>query len=71
MKKYTEHCDLCEKEFENDKNGFCLEIGYSKGGWGSRQDFTPKRSMEVCDICFKELEQKAMQIDETIRRLRK
>lgn len=71
MNKCTEHCDLCEKEFENDKNGFCLEIGYSKGGWGIRQDFTPKRTMEVCNNCFKELKEKAMQLDETIRRLRK
>lgn len=41
MIKYIEYCDLCEKEFENDKNGFSAEICYSIGGWGRRQDFTP------------------------------
>ena len=71
MQKYTEHCDLCEKEFNHNKNGFCIEIGFSKGGWGSRQDFTPKRTMEVFTTCFKKLEEKAMQMDELIRELRK
>lgn len=69
MRIYTEHCDLCKKEFENDKHGFCLEIGYSKGGWGHRQDFTPKMNIEVCNSCFEVLKQKAMQLDETIKRL--
>jgi hypothetical protein len=71
MQKYTEHCDLCKKEFNNDKNGFCIEIGYSKGGWGSRQDFIPKRAMDVCTNCFKQLEEKAIHMDGLIRELRK
>lgn len=71
MKKYTEHCDLCEKEFDNDKNGFCIEIGYSIGGWGRRQDFTPKRSIEVCNTCLRAIKKKVDELDEAIRSLKK
>lgn len=61
MKKYTEHCDLCEEELTN-KNGFCIEIGYSKGGWGKRRDLVSKETIEVCLDCFKPLEKKQMNL---------
>ena len=70
MKKYTEHCDLCNKEFNRNKNGFCIEVGYSKGGWGFRKDFISKTSMEICDDCFGKLEEKAMLLLKTINELK-
>lgn len=70
MKRYTEHCDLCGKEFNNDKNGFFIEIGYSKGGWGDRKDFVAPKSLEVCTCCFKTLEVGAILIKDAISDLR-
>ena len=42
MRKYTECCDVCGKNITqtSGKNGFCIESGYSVGGWGSRQDLS-------------------------------
>ena len=71
MIKYTEHCDLCTKEFNNDKNGFCVELGYSLGGWGRRSDFTHKRTMEICNTCFSEVKEQAMLFDKTLKKLQR
>lgn len=72
MKKFTEHCDFCDNEFKNklDKNGFCIELGYSLGGWGSRKDFTNEGVYEICTNCFKKVKEKAQDIDKTIYELR-
>jgi len=75
MIKYTEHCDLCEKEFDeekenNDKNGFCIEIGYSLKGWGRRKDFIPNTRIEVCNTCFKVLKKEALKFKKTIQKLK-
>ena len=69
MKKYTEHCDFCEKEFDNDKNGFCVKIGYSKGGWGNRSDFVKNTSGEICDGCFLRVSKLSIEMNELIHEL--
>lgn len=35
-----------------DHNGLCVEVGYSLGGWGRRQDHIYKFSDEVCVPCY-------------------
>ncbi len=67
MIKYTEHCDICEKEFKEDKNGFCVEVGYSIGGWGRRADFISNRQMEVCDSCLEKLKPKVMELKKALK----
>ncbi|MBY0251980.1 MAG: hypothetical protein K2X54_11450 [Methylobacterium organophilum] len=56
-------CPLCETVIETSprglaatapKMGFCLEIGFSAGGWGFRQDHA-KFSAEVCRECHDEV----------------
>lgn len=56
------------------KNGFCLVIGYSRGGWGERRDFIrhdvgspndePHYSSEICDLCFNAIEKKVIELRE-------
>ena len=50
-----EYCDFCGKEFNHDKNGFTIQVGYSKGGWGNRKDIIPKSDYEICNECLKKL----------------
>ena len=71
MKRYTEHCDLCDKEFNNDKHGINIDLSYSNGGWETRKKrfFTPKLRISVCGTCFSVIEKKSTQMDETIKRL--
>lgn len=33
-------------------NGLCVEVGYSVGGWGHRQDHIRRFSSEVCGDCY-------------------
>jgi len=70
MKKYTDHCDYCEKEFNNDKNGFKVEIGYSTGGWGSRRDYVHNKSVEICNKCFSSVTVKVLEMDKCIQELK-
>ena len=72
MRKYTEHCDLCEKEItkESGREGFCLDLGYSRGGWGRRGDFIPKFSGEICNECFEPIKKKSEELCKTINNLK-
>ena len=68
MAAHTLHtCPLCEAPIKvcagwqgrvekryTGENGAKVELGYSVGGWGHRQDWA-NFSGEVCDACFKEL----------------
>lgn len=56
-------CPLCEVVIETSpvgltpaapRVGLCLEIGFSNGGWGHRQDHA-KFSAEVCVACHDEI----------------
>jgi len=53
--KTTHFCDICEVQLTPlNKMGLKVTFGYSRGGWGKRQnhvDFTG----EVCEPCYKEL----------------
>ena len=57
MEDRIQKCDICEKilsigdEKFSDKCGITWTFGYSKGGWGSRED-KPCFSGEVCKECF-------------------
>lgn len=50
-------CDICEKVLSiaskkySDIYGITWTFGYSKGGWGSRQD-KPNFTGEVCKECY-------------------
>lgn len=46
-------CDLCHAPLKNEMHGIVLELGYSKGGWGSRENLL-KWSGEVCPKCYEE-----------------
>lgn len=52
-------CDICEVILQiggqkiKDKFGITWTFGYSKGGWGSRQD-KPSFTGEVCKDCYDE-----------------
>lgn len=61
MKISIEVCDFCKKPItkESGKNGFCAELGYSIGGWGTRRDVLTPFSVEVCDNCFGQLKKAA------------
>jgi len=73
MKEKIVRCDICEKivalECGYDKeriehvNGVKWgEFGYSKGGWGRREDwFHPFHGDNVCDECFDALEEKILE----------
>lgn len=54
MRKYTEYCDMCGCEItpESGNNGFCIDSGYSLGGWGYREDFIKISYDNVCNECF-------------------
>lgn len=59
MRRHTEHCDFCDKLLKDSngvqvatKHGFTGTLGYSIGGWGSRQNFLKVESVEICDECF-------------------
>lgn len=75
MRKYTTHCDYCEKQVkETELNGFCVELGYStestSGGWGARRDFVEKHSVEICNDCFTEVGIKAKELVSSIKKLK-
>lgn len=76
MRTENIYCDYCGKlttseNFLKEKlNGFCIEIGYSKGGWGSRTDFVPKQSVEICDECFGKVGIKSNEFLNLIRSLK-
>jgi hypothetical protein len=74
-------CPLCGDQIQikegfgfprrrKDIHGFCAEIGYSRYGWGNRQDFFPSFSMELCPACWSELSLIAGQMAEKIKALR-
>ena len=72
MRTENVYCDLCKKMTTSEGNeieklnGFSVEIGYSKGGWGSRRDFIRSQSIEVCNDCFKTLEDKSIELSNVI-----
>lgn len=72
MKKYTLHCDYCDKEIteKSDLNGFKIELGFSLGGWGNRRNFIDIHSVEICNACFKHVEELGINFHKTIRNLR-
>ncbi len=60
-------CDLCRGKVHHAPSigsynlkpqvmGLSLHAGYSKGGWGQRQDFINDWSGEVCVECWDKLE---------------
>ena len=54
------HCDLCSRVVEGPGielpvHGMAVTLGYSRHGWGRRQNFA-EFSGEVCDTCFAEYE---------------
>lgn len=54
MTHSIECCDWCGKVLEGirgDRHGMLVTLGFSKGGWGSREDFI-NQSKEVCSECF-------------------
>ena len=58
MKTEIIHCDLCGKvvvadQINRPKYGVTLTLGYSKGGWGRRED-SVNWTGEVCEACFDE-----------------
>jgi hypothetical protein len=69
-------CDYCHRVVETNgkkiynHNGFCLEIGYSLGGWGSRRDFIPKQSLILCEDCFVDVKAKVEELNQTIEFLK-
>lgn len=66
MTQYTLHtCPICEQPIEVTKHGKVLdrrsrkegckiELGFSRGGWGFRQDWL-NFSGEICGECFDEV----------------
>jgi hypothetical protein len=71
MKITREYCDFCTTEITKDSgtNGFCIEIGYSKGGWGHRQDFIPNKQVEICDKCFNKVKAESVKFGVFINNL--
>lgn len=65
MKAQLEFCPICEKLLSigdgwgekriEPVHGFCIEVGFSAGGWGSRQDIIRRFSEEICHECFVEV----------------
>lgn len=57
-------CELCDRplngtlgsryEKVHPKNGLCIEIGYSLGGWGYRENHIIFKG-EVCTVCYDRL----------------
>jgi hypothetical protein len=76
MKTTNLYCDFCKKiTTQEDKkleplHGFRVELGYSRGGWGSRQDFVRPQSAEICSECFGKVEVKAREMEATIANCR-
>lgn len=65
-------CDLCRKLTTDEGklleplHGFCVSLGYSMGGWGSRQNFTPEKSYVICSTCFAKVKEKSLALAHTI-----
>lgn len=60
MRTEIVHCDLCQKAVKGPGvsrpvTGVVVDMGYSKGGWGYRQQHVKWRG-EVCDTCYTEYE---------------
>lgn len=76
MQTTNYYCDYCKKMTTSEGtrkerlNGFCIEIGYSDGGWGSRQNIITPQSVEICDDCYAKVKDKANELKETIKLLR-
>lgn len=76
MKTEIEQCPICEKVLsikkgdnkttKEKKHGVTWEFGYSNGGWGSRKDFMPSQSMEVCTACFDTIKDKVEELKSAI-----
>lgn len=57
-------CDLCGQQLDgyigrrhqtlNPKNGLCITVGYSLGGWGQRKNHI-EFSGEVCIPCYERI----------------
>lgn len=58
MEEKIQRCDICScvlnigGEKVKTKYGVTWTFGYSRGGWGSRED-KPAFSGEVCEDCYK------------------
>lgn len=58
MEERVQKCDICEtvlsigSEKIKTKYGLTWTFGYSKNGWGSRED-KPCFTGEVCEDCYK------------------
>lgn len=60
MKTEITLCDLCQRPLSGPNisrrmHGTCITLGYSLGGWGSRQNHV-EWSGEICEICYAEYE---------------
>lgn len=73
MKETIIRCPVCnkvvaiegptKKEKIEPVNGICWsDIGFSKGGWGSRENFIQSFSREVCISCFDQLSEKIVDL---------
>lgn len=75
-----ETCPLCADALEAAKStgwgprkkveGFCVELGYSRGGWGQRRNFVSPFSGEICPKCWAALEPLAQALAARIDALR-
>ena len=50
--------------------GICIELGYSRGGWGQRRNFVSPFSGEVCPKCWNALEPLAQAVAARLDALR-
>jgi len=76
MQTTNYYCDYCKKKITSEGvwtarlNGFCITLGYSDDGWGSRQDMIMPQSVDLCDDCFSKVKEKAQELVDTIKLLR-
>lgn len=71
MKEEILKCAICEKilsigmiKYEN-KYGITWQFGYSKGGWGSREN-KPQFEGEVCKECYGVFDKKSTEFNKSV-----
>lgn len=76
MKTTNHRCDFCRKLTTEEGvkkealHGYTYQLGYSIGGWGSRRDFIPPQSAEICSQCFAKVKEKSEALACTINGLK-